>query len=113
VLVLLVAAPLVSVLGDTPAAVIPGVLLFTMTTAMTLKGLHHVLPDRPGLAFGLPTFALFLGALPGLLGHRLLDGWIPVAAATGVAVVLIAAGLKQVVRAGGALGPADEDVSTT
>ncbi|MBQ6546846.1 MAG: hypothetical protein IJL74_02475 [Bacilli bacterium] len=41
-----------------------GIMLFSMTMAITLAILVSVLPKRPGLAFGFTTIGLFLGALP-------------------------------------------------
>ena len=41
-----------------------GILLFSMTMSVTLAILVSVLPKSPGLAFGLTTIGLFLGALP-------------------------------------------------
>ena len=41
-----------------------GVLLFSMTMSVTLALLVSVLPNAPGLAFGLTTIGLFLGTAP-------------------------------------------------
>ena len=41
-----------------------GIMLFSMTMPVTLGVLVSVLPDTPGLAFGLTTVGLFFGALP-------------------------------------------------
>lgn len=41
-----------------------GVLLFSMTMSITLGVLVSVLPQTPGLAFGLTTIGLFLGTAP-------------------------------------------------
>lgn len=41
-----------------------GVLLFSMTMAITLGLLVSVLKENPGLAFGLTTIGLFLGTVP-------------------------------------------------
>ena len=41
-----------------------GVLLFSMTMSITLGILVSVLPETPGLAFGLTTIGLFLGTAP-------------------------------------------------
>ncbi len=49
------------------ASPLPGVLaifLFNMTMPLTLFALARMLPGREGFAFGLLTFALFLGFLP-------------------------------------------------
>lgn len=41
-----------------------GVLTFNMTMPITLTELYKRLPEYPGFAFGLTTFALYLGLLP-------------------------------------------------
>ena len=41
-----------------------GVMLFSMTMSVTLALLVSVLPNAPGLAFGLTTIGLFLGTAP-------------------------------------------------
>jgi FSR family fosmidomycin resistance protein-like MFS transporter len=61
---LLVSASLLSYLvTDGPAAAI-GMVLFQMTMPVTLLAMYRVFPDEPGLAFGLPTLALLVGAIP-------------------------------------------------
>ncbi|MBR2596513.1 MAG: hypothetical protein IKE06_09355, partial [Solobacterium sp.] len=42
--------------------------LFNMTMPMTLYRLYQALPEQPGFAFGLLTFALFIGFVPKLAG---------------------------------------------
>jgi MFS transporter, FSR family, fosmidomycin resistance protein len=42
-----------------------GMLLFQSTMPVTLAGTYALMPHRPGFAFGLPSLALLLGALPG------------------------------------------------
>ena len=46
------------------------VLLFNMTMPITLTSLANILNNNKGLAFGLLTFALFLGAVPVFLGYK-------------------------------------------
>lgn len=106
---LLLSAPLVSLLVGHAAGAVAGMLLFQMTMPVTLKAMHHVLPERPGLAFGVPCLALILGALPGLLGYgHLLRSWWLVAAMLGVSTLLILGGLRLLVRVGASGGPAPE-----
>ncbi len=51
--------------GDRLVAVsLIGIMLFSMTMAITLATLVSVLKNRPGLAFGLTTIGLFLGTAP-------------------------------------------------
>lgn len=45
------------------------ILFFNMTMPITLTALSNMLNNNKGMAFGLLTFALFLGALPVLFGH--------------------------------------------
>ena len=106
---LLLSAPLISLFVGTPACAIVGMLVFQMTMAVTLKATHHVMPKRPGLAFGLPCFALLAGALPGLLGYgHLFRHWPLVLAMTGLSALLIAYGLRLLVKAGADGGPSPE-----
>lgn len=59
-----IAAPLLMA-GDRFMLVsLAGVMLFSMTMAITLGLLVSVLRDSPGLAFGLTTIGLFLGSAP-------------------------------------------------
>ena len=46
-------------------------LMFNMTMPLTLYLAAEAIPARPGLAFGILTFALFLGYVPLLYGYRL------------------------------------------
>jgi FSR family fosmidomycin resistance protein-like MFS transporter len=106
---LILSAPLVTVLVGSAAGAVIGMLLFQMTMPVTLKAMHHVLPSRPGLAFGIPCLALVIGALPGLLGFgHLLRSWLLVAALLLVSTLLILGGLRLLVRAGASGGPARE-----
>lgn len=49
---------------------IAAVLLFNMTMPVTLIVLSNMFNNNKGFAFGLTTFALFIGALPVLFGFR-------------------------------------------
>lgn len=106
---LFVSAPLVSVLVGNPAGAVVGMLVFQMTMAITLKATHHAMPDRPGLAFGLPCLALLFGALPGLLGFGVYFQWWPlVVGMLAVTAVVIGVGLGMLTSAGVSTGPAKE-----
>lgn len=48
---------------------IMAILFFNMTMPITLTALSNILHTAKGLAFGLLTFALFLGAVPEFLGY--------------------------------------------
>ena len=54
--------------GDHPASGLMALLLFNMTMPITLFALSKAMPYTKGFAFGLLTFALFLGFLPGSFG---------------------------------------------
>jgi len=106
---LVLSAPLITLAVGTPAGAVLGMLLFQMTMPVTLKAMHHVLPDRPGLAFGVPCLALIIGAVPGLLGFGyLLRSWSVVAGLLVVSTVMIGTGLILLVRVGASGGPAPE-----
>lgn len=45
------------------------ILLFNMTMPITLSSLSNLLPKNKGMAFGLLTFALFIGAIPVFCGY--------------------------------------------
>jgi len=111
VVALVLSAPLISVLVGSPAGAVAGMLLFQMTMAVTLKAMHHVLPDRPGLAFGLPCLAIWIGVVPKMVGvFYLFKPWPVVLGTTAISVICVAAGLKLLVRSGAALGPARERI---
>ena len=69
---------------------IVGVFLFSMTMSITLGMLLSVLPEQPGLAFGITTVALFLGTLPVFLVHfsKLVNMVLVVVLSLGCAAVL-------------------------
>ena len=70
---LLVAAPLVTLGLQRVDALLAGMLVFQLTMPVTLAAMYRELPKWPGLAFGLPCFALLLGLVPsftGLLGYE-------------------------------------------
>lgn len=59
-----VAAPFLMAGDHFMAVSLVGVMLFSMTMAITLGLLVSVIPRTPGLAFGLTTIGLFLGTMP-------------------------------------------------
>ncbi len=90
---LALAGPLLALgLGD-PLAASVGLLLLSATTAVTLKALHLAIPDRPGLAFGLPSAALVLAAAPGLFSVWPLRGGALVCGAVWLSAAAVVAGL--------------------
>jgi FSR family fosmidomycin resistance protein-like MFS transporter len=105
---LLLSLPLVSYFVDVAACAVVGMLLFQMTMPVTLKAVHHLLPERPGLAFGIPCVALLAGALPGIYGTRVLNSWPLVIQAVVLSTMLVALGLHLLVRVGASEGPGRE-----
>jgi FSR family fosmidomycin resistance protein-like MFS transporter len=67
-LALVVAAPLVAAGIHRFDAALAGMVIFQSTMPVTLAAVYLAFPRRPGLAFGLPSLALLLGALPALAG---------------------------------------------
>lgn len=67
---LLLSTVLLSFFAAQPALAITGVFLFNFSMAVTLIAVLNLLPAYRGLSFGLTTVALYLGALPVLLGSN-------------------------------------------
>lgn len=105
VLALVISAPLISFFAGTPWGAVLGMLIFQMTMPVTLKAMHHVMPERPGLAFGIPCMALLAGALPGLLGVVLFPEWTFVLGTALVTAIVVGAGLALLIRSGASAGP--------
>lgn len=61
---LLASAPLLIFYSNFPIIAIFGIFLFQFTIPVTLAATYRLLPNRPGLAFGLPCLALLIGAIP-------------------------------------------------
>jgi MFS transporter, FSR family, fosmidomycin resistance protein len=91
---LMLATPFVALGRLAPAAAVVGVLLLQATTPLTLKALQRFLPERPGLAFGIPSAALLLGAAPGLVDVWVFPAWPALLAATLLSAVAVIAGLR-------------------
>ena len=109
VVALALSAPLVALFVTHAHWAVVGMFIFQLTMAITLKAMHHLMPERPGLAFGLPCLALIVGALPGLLGYgQYFRDDLLVLALAGVSIVLVTLGLRMLVRMGGATGPGPE-----
>jgi FSR family fosmidomycin resistance protein-like MFS transporter len=106
VLALVISAPLISFFVGTPWGAVLGMLIFQMTMPVTLKAMHHVMPERPGLAFGIPCMALLAGALPGVLGVVLFPEWTYVLGTALITALVVGVGLALLVRSGASAGPA-------
>jgi len=65
---LLLSTPLLVFAKEIPILAIIGIFLFNFTMPVTLVALSNLLPGRPGFAFGLTCFALFLGSIPAFIG---------------------------------------------
>ena len=85
--------------SDGPVLGLAAVCLFNMTMPLTLWGAARYLRGAKGLAFGLLTFALFLGTLPVLLNLPLpAGGAVSCAAGAACSLPLLALGLRRAVR---------------
>ncbi len=62
------AAPLFLLSWENAAAGLGATFLFNFTMAITLTALARLMPEARGLAFGVASFSLAIGALPVLLG---------------------------------------------
>lgn len=83
-------------LSSFPLAGVVAVFLFNMTMPITLWAVARLLPDKKGFAFGMLTFALFLGFLPVWLGWpALFGGGNGYAVGALCSLALLALGLKR------------------
>jgi FSR family fosmidomycin resistance protein-like MFS transporter len=89
-------AALLFLLAQIPLAGIAAVFLFNMTMPLTLWAMAKILPGAKGFAFGLLTFALFLGFLPPYFGATFpaSAGWL-FAIASLLSLVLLYLGLRK------------------
>jgi len=67
----LVSAPLLAIFGNIPGLGIAGAFAMNLTMPVTLMAILNVIPTNRGLSFGLASVALFVGALPAILGREL------------------------------------------
>ncbi len=74
---LLLSLPLIAFSGGSLFLVLPGVLLFQSTMAVTLVAVYALMPRWPATAFGLPCLALVVGAFPTFVpaGKQLFGRW--------------------------------------
>lgn len=90
------AAVVLFCVGSMPLAGVAAVFLFNMTMPITLWAAAKLLPGGKGLAFGLLTFALFLGFLPVYLGWPVpLQNDLGYALGALASLLLLALGLKK------------------
>ncbi len=64
VLSLIISVPLLTLFNNNIIWCSIGLVLFNMTMSITLWGIAAQLPEQPGFAFGLTTFALLTGNIP-------------------------------------------------
>lgn len=79
---------------------IPGtlaLLLFNMTMPIALHALAQAMPGCKGFSFGILTFALFLGYLPGYLGSSSISPT-AMSAVTIASAVLLLPGIRQLMK---------------
>jgi MFS transporter, FSR family, fosmidomycin resistance protein len=88
---LLISAPMLSFGIGQSIIFSLGVLFFNMTMPVTLIALANILPNRHGLAFGLTTLAIIIGALPAFAGFSFVNKPIILAIAFLSALVLYSA----------------------
>ena len=86
------AAPLFLLAWEHPMAGVCATFLFNFTMAITLTALASILPKSQGLAFGIASFSLAVGAAPVLLGFAP-TGPALLCALSIVSLVLLSAGL--------------------
>ena len=87
-----ISAPLFLLAHDLPAAGIIATLLFNFTMPITLISLAELLPRNRGLAFGIASFSLAIGAFPTFVGIRPAGGAV-LAALSLVSLACLLAGL--------------------
>ena len=98
-------AALLFLASDQPVLGLTAVFAFNMTMPLTLWAAARLMPGAKGFAFGLLTFALFLGFLPVHLGwSEPLPLRLAYALGALISLPLLRAGLKQAERAGGEEG---------
>lgn len=68
---LLVSAPLLAFFASIPVLGMLGAFILNFTMPVTLMAIFNVMPRNKGLSFGLTTLALFVGALPIIIGKDL------------------------------------------
>ena len=72
------------------------ILFFNMTMPITLTALSNILFNNKGMAFGLLTFALFIGAVPVLLGYSsVLFNPVGLFVTTIVSALILVIGIKK------------------
>ncbi len=68
---LIISAPLLAFYSGVPLLGISGTFALNLTMSVTLIAMLQMMPNYRGLAFGLTTVAIFIGALPSILGKEI------------------------------------------
>lgn len=90
VIVSLGAAAVLFLIGELPLAGLGAILLFNMTMPITLWIMAKLLPGAKGFAFGILTFALFIGFLPKYYGYTsVMPGNIEYAAGAFISLIIM------------------------
>ena len=90
VIVSLGAATVLFLIGELPIAGLGAILLFNMTMPITLWIMAKLLPGAKGFAFGILTFALFIGFLPKYYGYTsVMPGNIEYAAGAFISLIIM------------------------
>ena len=90
VIVSLGAATVLFLIGDLPFAGLGAILLFNMTMPITLWIMAKLLPGAKGFAFGILTFALFIGFLPKYYGYTsVIPGNVEYAAGAFISLIIM------------------------
>lgn len=77
-----------------PVLGIIAILLFNMTMPITLICLSNIFQNNKGLAFGLLTLDLFIGAFPALMGYRKLFSKVGLFSLTIISAIILYIALK-------------------
>jgi len=90
---LLFSMPLLAFFSSIPIFGILGVFFFNFTMTVTLIAIWSVMPKYKGLSFGLTTLAIFIGALPVIIGKDLWakNDWTVFVLIFSAAIILFAA----------------------
>lgn len=90
VIISLGAAAVLFLVGELPIAGLGAMLLFNMTMPITLWIMAKLLPGAKGFAFGILTFALFIGFLPKYYGYTsVMPGNIEYAAGAFISLIIM------------------------
>ena len=97
IIALVASGPLL--LMESGATAITGTFFFQMTMPVTLLAIYRVFPKEPGLSFGFPTLALFVGSLPVyVLPIEWVSGVVVLVVLMALSLICLMVGLPLVLR---------------